>query len=209
MKNFVYVPYDQAKLLIQEGDVLLFRGQKWYSFLIKRITQSLYSHAALASWHNGDNGLLEVVEFHLKTGGVARNLDNTAKAKPGIIDVYRPSPWRCDVEYSHDNGILTKVSDYDGKEVTTTMRELTALPYSLSRIGILARGYMFGLRLFNNIKSISDDTVQPFMSHVCSTSVAYSMNVNGYDLVKNKADLRTEPGDLASSPLLNYLFTIE
>ena len=116
MKNYIYLPYDKAKPLIQEGDVLLFRGQKWYSFLIKRITQSLYSHTALASWHNGDN-ILEIVEFHLKTGGVSRNLENVVATHHKIIDVYRPSPRRYDLEYDleYDNEVLVKVSDYDGK----------------------------------------------------------------------------------------------
>lgn len=209
MKELTYLPYDKARPLIQEGDVLLFRGQKWYSFFIKKITQSLYSHAALASWHNGDGGMLEIIEFHLFSGGATKNLDRIAKNKPGIIDIYRPSPQRYDLTYDHERGVVTKVSDYDGKAVTNTMRALTSLPYSLLKIGLLARGYIFGLRLLNNVWKMSDDTVQSSVTHVCSTSVAYSMNVNGYDLVKNRADLLTEPGDLAKSSLLNYLFTIE
>lgn len=209
MKNFTYLSYDKARPLIKEGDVLLFRGNKWYSFLIKKVTQSLYSHAALASWHNGDDELLELIEFNLGAGGAAKNFDHIVETHHGRIDVYRPSPRRYDLEYTHDTGILIRESEYDGKAVTQTMRQLTALPYSLFKIGLLARGYMFGLRLLNNVMSMSDDTAKQSPTHVCSTSVSYSMNVNGYDLVKNRADLKTEPGDLANSPLLNYLFTIE
>ena len=65
MKDFVYVPYDNALSLVHEGDVLLFRGKKFWSFFIRQITQSPYSHAALASWHNGDNELLEIVELSI------------------------------------------------------------------------------------------------------------------------------------------------
>jgi len=209
MKDFIYLPYEQAKQLIKEGDVLLIRGNRWFSFFIKKITQSMYSHVGLASWHNGNSGVLEIVEFHMSTGGVSRNLQNIVETRPKIIDVYRPSPRRYDLEYNTDRGVTTKVSEYDGRAVTTTMRELTALPYSILKIGLLSRGYAFGLRFLSNLKVMSDDTAQRALTHVCSTSVAYSMNVNGYDLVKNKADLRTEPGDLAKSPLLNYLFTIE
>ena len=208
MKEYVYLPYEKARPLIQEGDVLLFRGRKWYSFFIKRITQSLYSHAALASWHNGDGGLLEIIEFHFGSGGAAKSLSRIVKQNAGKIDVYRPSPRRYDVQYNNEE-IVTQITDYDGKAVTTTMRGLTALHYSLLKIGMLARGYVFGLRLLNNVWAISDDTLQQSTTYVCSTSVAYSMNANGYDLVKNKSDRETKPGDLANSPLLNYLFTIQ
>jgi len=211
MKDFKHLKYETAKPLIEEGDVLLFRSNHWYSFFIKRVSQSLYSHAALASWHsdNGDKGILEIIEFHLFSGGATKNLQNMVEQYPKIIDVYRPSPVRYDLEYCQDNGVLVNEHKYDGKAVTNTMRKLTALPYSLLKIGILAKGYSFGLRLLNNVKAISDDTLKRSFSYVCSTSVAHSMNANGYDLVKNLADGKTKPGDLASSSSLNYLFTLE
>uniref|UniRef100_A0A6M3LFB9 Putative peptidase n=1 Tax=viral metagenome TaxID=1070528 RepID=A0A6M3LFB9_9ZZZZ len=212
MKDLLYIPYEKARPLIQEGDVLLVRGNRWFSFFIKKFTQSPYSHVALASWHNGNDkteSILEIVEFRLFIGGASRNLSRVVDKKHKLIDVYRPSPHRCDLEYRPDNGVLINETTYDGKAVTNTMRELTALPYSILKIGLFARGYSFGLRFLSNLNIISDDTLRQSTSHVCSTSVAYSMNANGYDLVKNKADLRTEPGDLSKSPLLNYLFTIE
>ncbi len=211
MKNFIYLNYDKAKPLIEEGDVLLFRSNNWYSFFIKKISQSLYSHSALASWHstNGEEGILEILEFHLFSGGAAKNLKNMVEQYPGIIDVYRPSPTRYELKYYPDNGVLVNEKKYDGKAVTNTMRRLTALPYSLLKIGLLAKGYSFGLRLLNNVKAISDDTLKKSFSYVCSTSVAHSMNANGYDLIKNLSDSKTKPGDLASSSSLNYLFTLK
>ena len=195
--------------LIQEGDVLLFRGQRFWSLFIRQITQSPYSHAGLASWHNSDKSILEIIEFHLTTGGASSNPEHVVEKSSGIIDVYRPSPRKYDLEYYPDTGVLIQCYDYDGKAVTSTMRRLTALPYSLFKIGLMARGKAFGLRLLNNVRAISDDTLQKSANHVCSTSIAYSMNANGYDLVKNKSDLKTEPGELAKSTLLNYLFTFK
>jgi len=212
MKHLIYLPYDQAHPLIEEGDVLLCRGKKWFSFFIKQITQSPYSHVGLASWHNGHDpeDILEIVEFHLSSGGgVAKNLKNVAAIKPNTIDVYRPSPYRIDLKYDEVNGVVAQQTEYNGKAVTDTMRGLTALHYSLLNIGMVARGYMFGLRLLNNVNLMSDDSLQQSGSYVCSTSVAHSANKNGWDFVKNKSDSLTEPGDLANSPLLNYLFSIE
>lgn len=209
-KPFVYLPYERALNFIHEGDILLFRGKAWYSFFIRKVTQSQYSHAALASWHDkSDNGILEILEFHLLTGGVAKNLRYVVEKFPRIIDVYRPAPIKYSINYRLDSGTLIDEVEYDGKAVTNTMRGITALPYSLLNIGLFIYSYSFGLRLLNNLKIMSNDTLQKNTSYICSSAVAYSMNANYYDLVHNKADARTEPGEIANSALLNYLFTLE
>lgn len=54
------IKYDQAKELIKEGDILLFRGSGTIGFLIKRYTGGVHSHVALA---HKDGDVLECVEF--------------------------------------------------------------------------------------------------------------------------------------------------
>jgi len=207
--NYIYLPWDSAIDLIKEGDVLLFRTKSLISFFIQRFTQSPYSHVGLASWHNG-GGILEILEFHLQTGGVARNLETISKNNPKIIDIYRPISSRFEQSYDLDQyKIVTKEIAYNGKTVTNSMRKLTALPYSLAKIGLCLRGYAAILRFFTNFKKSTDDTPKPSTTHICSSAVAYCMNINEYDLVKNTTDIRTTPGSLSRSPLLNYLFTIE
>ena len=60
------IKYGRAKELIQEGDILLFRGSGIIGFLIKRYTAGVHSHVALA---HKDGNILECVEFREFMGG--------------------------------------------------------------------------------------------------------------------------------------------
>ena len=52
------------------------------------------------------------------------------------------------------------------------------------------------------------DELEDMVYPVCSTSVSYSFNKSEFDLVKNRSDEWTEPGDIAKSSGINYLFTV-
>ena len=206
--------YAEAKPLINEGDVLLYRGTSFVSRLINAYGGGVHSHVALASWHNGERGgeaLLECLEFKEWMGSRCTNLEGQVRENDGKIDVFRVAPSRISIDFDETSGkIRGREVGFEGKKVTNCMRKLTGLPYGYKRIWWVARHKMPLLRLLYDIDAtVQDANGGPLINPVCSTSVAYCFSKNDYDLVPNKHFNWTEPSDLARSTLLNYLFTLE
>lgn len=217
--------YQEIKDKIQEGDVLLFRGKGWISNLIGSSTETPYTHVGVASWINGSantkEGILECVEFREGSmiagifggagagGGRSINLYQAVKKHPGCIDVYRPDPTFFTYRFDHEKKefILTE-KDFDGKAVTRIMRQMTGLPYGWRRIWWIFQHKLLSYRLFSKKDNLVCDTLDDIIYPICSTAVSYAFNVNGFDLVNNRSDEWTEPGDLAKSCQLNYLGTL-
>ena len=210
--NLIYKPYDEVENLIEEGDILLFRGQGWISKLLKISAESVHSHVAIASWHNGSSEfppILECVEFKEGKGGRAVNLKRQVEYNDCLIDVFRPIPFMTTLKYDSDNSVVNVVrEEFNGKLVTNTMRQLSGLPYGYKRIWWIAKHKMVGFRLFYSKEDLVNDEIQDIIYPVCSTAIAHSFSKHGYDLIKNKSDEYTEPGHIALSPRLGYLFTL-
>jgi len=204
--------YKEAKHLIQEADVLLFRGRSLISYFIGRAGETSYTHVGVASWVNGardPNSLLELVEFREAKGGRSTNLEVAVTEHPFEIDVYRPIPTWLKWEFDNESKTTTLISNsFNGKAVTRTMRKMTGLPYGYKRIWWMLKHKLVGWRLFYKVEDLMADEVQDVVYPVCSTAVAYSFNVNGYDLIHNRSDEWTEPGQIAESARLSYLFTL-
>ena len=199
------IEYDKAKALINEGDVLLFRGSGFISKAIGRFGEGIHSHVAIASWHNQH---LECIEFREWKGGRVVSLKLQVDQNPNLIDVYRvliPQPTLTFEE--KNNVVVCGEKTLDMVSVTRCMRKMTGLPYGWKRICCIARHKIPILRGFYNVEqSTIDDS--PIIYPVCSTAVASCFSTNGFDLVKNRSDQWTEPADLARSSLLQYLFTL-
>jgi len=193
--------FDEAKNLIQEGDVLLFQGNALFSKLIQSVSQSKYSHVALASWSSSKT-VLECLEFHEKYGGRSVNLA-TQLSVP--IDVYRAVSEFSTLEFL-DNQVISIKHQFNGRDITDCMRKHAGLPYGWKRILWLLRFHLIGFRLFS--RDYSDKLKENLIYPVCSTAVAYCFHKNYVDLTHNRSDSRMEPADVARSPLLNYLFTV-
>jgi hypothetical protein len=212
-KKRIYITWRDAKSLIEEADIFLFRGSAWYSWIIKKFTQSEYSHVALASWHNGVDGtekLLELIEFHgFRGGGVVIDPDTYFPGESGLVDIYRPSDHYDFCWYNQDTRKVEQVTiKLFPKAVTHTMRRLTGLPYGWRRMWWFAKRYMAGIRLFYDLEDLTSDDTKDIVYPVCSTAIAYSFNHNCFDLMHNKGDEWTKPSDVSESTLLHYLFTI-
>ncbi len=207
------IPYKEIRNYINEGDVLLFRGKGFISKFISAPSETTYSHIATSSWVNGnsntDDGSLECVEFREGSGGRAINLSHAVKSNPDAIDVYRPSSRFEKIIFN--NNLKTTKSEwikFNGKKVTHTMRKMTGLPYGWKRIWWMAKHKLAIIRLLVDKSKLMHDELQDIIYPVCSTAISYSFNTHGYDLIRNRSDEATEPGDIAKSPLLNYLFTL-
>lgn len=209
--NRVDLSYESARPLIQEGDVLLFRGEGWISYFISHAGESPYTHCGVASWINNDNGgILECVEFREGKGGRAVNLSIQVKNFPGQIDVYRPIPSVTHWEYHPDEVEPFELirQKLDARAVTNTMRKMTGLPYGWKRIWWLFKHKAIVLRLFTDVEGLTCDELEDVVYPVCSTALAYSFNKNGYDLIHNKSDQWAEPADVGRSARISYLFTL-
>lgn len=224
MSKKTILNFADAKPLINEGDVLLFRGRGWASYFIGIAGESVYSHVAVASWHNGDQkhlGILECVEFREgsmlnglfngNSGGGGRTVTLLTQVNqyPEQIDVYRPTNTYTQYEFDAETkSTIVKSIAFNGKAVTNTMRRMTGLPYGWKRIMWLAKQKLAGFRLFYNRESLMNDRMGEIIYPICSTAVAYAFNSNNFDLINNKADEWTEPADIARSARLSYLFTL-
>lgn len=202
------VAFDDAKKLLQEGDVLLFEGVGISSFIIKHLGEGKYSHAGIASsvTTNGDI-IWECIEFREKTGGRSVNLKSYLSQKNIKIDVFRPVSSKKIVIWV-DNTLQEKEIPFNGRRVTTAMRKMTGLPYGWRRLLWIAKHEMPFLRFFYNIQTLIDDNTQRLIYPVCSTAVSYSFSTIGYDLTHHKSDNYMEPSDIARSALLFYIFTL-
>lgn len=217
--------YEDIKKYINEGDVLLYRGQGLVSKLIGSSTETPYSHIGIASWVNGNSntkdGILECVEFREGSllagmfglsgsgGGRSVNLHQEVKKFPGRIDVYRPDPIFFNYDFDEElKEFILSEKAFDGKKVSVIMRKMTGLPYGWKRIWWMFRHKLLSYKLFGNTDKLVCDRLDDIIYPVCSTAVAYAFNSNGYDLVNNRSDEWTEPGDIAKSTQLNYLGTL-
>jgi len=213
MKKLIY-SYEEIKPYINEGDVLLFRGTSIISKIIGAFSETNYSHVGVASWINGrantKDGILEIVEFREMRGGRSVNLQIEVGKYSGQIDVYRPI-----IHFGKTvfNPITKKVKytekPFDGKAVTDTMRKLSGLDYSYKRIWWIFKHKLWIWKILGNRESLMKDDIEDLIWPVCSTSLAYAFNKNGFDLIRNRSDEYMEPGDIAKSPRLNYFFTLE
>lgn len=215
MKRII-LPIEEARLLIREADVLLFRGNGLFSGLIQKAGEGSYSHVALASWYNGsrESSLLEVVEFREGKGGRTVNLTSAynSQLQAGLIDVYRVNKPIYRTFYNPLTKKVEKVAvDFNAKGITRSMRNLTGLPYGWKRIWWIAKNKLAGFRWFVNTEDMDNDNSAIDMSKiypVCSTAVAACYSRYGYDLTPNRADEFMEPSDISRSAILNYLFTL-
>ena len=199
------IKYDQAKELIQEGDILLFRGSGVIGFLIKRYTGGVHSHVALA---HKDGDVLECVEFREFMGGRSVSLKSQVDNSPLNIDVFRPvksiSYEEMDAE-GNTKLIEKKYTEETASAMTEDIIKWTGQPYGWSNIWKMFLRFIPGARLFQ--QNINDDEVAK--AKVCSTAVTVALRRNFMDPVPYLADDRVSPADLARSPILQYLFTID
>ena len=190
------IPYSEALPLIQEADILLFRGKGIISWLIKRYGSGVHSHVGIAHW---DNDNLQCVEFREFKGGRSVSLKTQVDNSPFGIDVFRAAKR---VDYENDNYIL---DDITKEKISTIMLKLTGLPYGWRNIWKLVKHYVPFCRLAQ--QNIKDNNATKIF--VCSTAAAYAYRMAYIDPVPYLADSAVTPSDLARSALFEYQFTLQ
>lgn len=179
-----------AKVDIQDGDLLLFRGKGLMSRLIRTYGRGYYSHAAKASWLKGELFCLEVRELK---GGRAVTIGSQVNKFPGQIDVYKANAINAPVfnrVKSDELMLLFAGVEYGYWDIIETF----VLHFPVIRM--LAK------------PNVDDDFVSKRPPY-CSAACAIADRVGGgVDPVPNLADKHTEPSDLARSPFYCYMFTL-
>lgn len=197
--------YAEAKYLLNEGDVLLYRGRSFISRRIQKITKGPYSHVSIASERFRKHDW-ESVQFREFKGGITVNLDNDIDQSNCIIDVYRPLPF-FSRRIFHPETKTTTIEriKFNGRAVTDCMRNMTGLPYGYRRILYLFRYHLYFWRDWSDLSSKDDDEV---IYPVCSTIVAHCFSSQNFDLLFNKSDNFIPPSALSHSPRLNAMFSM-
>lgn len=204
------IPYSRAKRLIKEADVLLFRAGSFPSvgWWIGKYTSSIYSHAALAHW---DNGELYAVEFREFIGSRKYPMDKYIEECGRSIDVFRSvdtviCPYIEKLNGEYWVAYRELIFDADtASAITQTAMELIGRSYSYWTIWQMFKTYVPFIRLGRKVKKNGEPETHNF---VCSTLITYAYRKHFIDPVPFLSDGYTSPGDLARSGLFSHLFEI-
>lgn len=185
------VTLTQCEGRIRDGDLLLFRGRGWVSWLIGVAGRSKYSHAAKAVWWDDLLFCCEVREFR---GGRAVTLASQVQRRRGLIDVFEANPggrWR----------------EYDSRASSRYMRRLAGCDYGYWGVFKTALQHLPLWRCLvrPNMNDQQWTSEPPFCSEACAAADRIG---GGVDPVPQLADRVTEPADLARSPFYRYRFTL-
>lgn len=188
--------FQEAKSLIKEGDVLLFRSSGFPSigWLVSSITGGNYSHVGIASVSNGEPSIIEFREF-----GGSREVTLESQITKEGIDIYRFSPkitvWKADEE----KWVTKEFTEEKGKCITRQARRLTGKGYGWLTIWKIYKAYLPFFRILKKRKNGDDLTTT---NYVCSTLVSYSSRMCYADVCPNLPDDRTTPADISQSAVL-------
>jgi hypothetical protein len=168
--------YSDIRARIQDGDVILFRGQGLVALAIEAGSGSRYSHSGIAMWWHRRLMLVQAE----RRCTLAVPLSVELRTYEGVADWYRVRDER---RAGHDFGPLLDEAKVD-----------LGLPYDFSDFMRSALHRVAGV-------SLPPDCESPH-ALFCSQYVARCFRVGGLPLVAGKADVDTTPGDISQSSVL-------
>ncbi len=173
--------YSQVRDSIEDGDIILFRGNKQISQAIAQISRSAYSHAGLVLTWFGRRMLVSAEAPKIQ----AIPLSIAVTAYDGRVDWYK----------------LEAEARAQLNVQKLALEALTNLgvEYGTTKLFDLAAHFVFGA-------DVPDDEANP-RTMICSQFVSRCFRVGGADL-SPKSDLATVPGEIAASPLVAYIATL-
>ncbi|MGA9121173.1 MAG: YiiX/YebB-like N1pC/P60 family cysteine hydrolase [Bacteroidota bacterium] len=174
------VGYDESRLQIKNGDVLMYRGRSLESRIIQWATRSRYSHAGLAVWWNDRLMVMEAVG----RGVIVTALSKNVVSYPGDVE------WFTSVE---------ELPDEDRQRMVEFAQQELGKDYALWRAILL------GFRLLLQHDVDKRDRLRREARLFCSHYVAETYNAIGKDLKKGVSDRFMSPGDIASSSILRRI----
>lgn len=181
--NEPYNNYLQHRSAMQDGDVLLFKGQSWLSKIIKWRTQSDYSHAGIVVWWNGRLMVLEAIG----QGVLARPISYNLEHYTGDIEYFRPQQ---------------KIAT----EVRTSMAQFAQAQLGKKYATRRLVGFFFKLIFKRPLQS--QDSSEAAGRYFCSEYVADIYAKNGLDLDIERSSGYTSPDRLATAAGLSFVATL-
>jgi hypothetical protein len=169
--------YEDIRLKIRNGDVLMYKGRSFASRVIRIITRSAYSHAGLAVWWNERLMVMEAVG-------------------KGVI----VTPLSANVAHYHGNvewfSSVEEVSEEERKRLVTFAQQELGKEYATWKAIVI------GIFLLFKQDVEKKDKLRREKKLFCSHYVAEAYNAIGRDLKKGLSDRFMSPADVADSPLL-------
>ncbi len=207
----LYLPWSEARPLIQTGDILALRANGVLSWLIRTAGRSQHSHVEMAQWIDED---LESVGFCELIGGRSINFEYVISAHHCRWDVFRLSDL-AEIRWVDDHRVERVHTIKINKERTVRkLRHMTGQKYGWWSVWWAALRHLTPGVLPAVVNDDDQDTYPPFCSQAIARACrqAHEMTVEGkritVDLVRYLPDWLTEPADLVRSPLVHYLFSI-
>jgi len=169
--------YVEVRLQIKNGDILMYKGKKIFSKIIRWLTGSPYSHAGIAVWWNERLMVMEAVMRGVRVVPLSLNI------------------------YQHKGNVewfscKKEILDEDRLRMIIFAQEELGKSYARWK------AILFGLRILFNRNLSRKDQLRMENKLFCSQYVAQIYNSIGLDLKKNREDRFMSPGDIAKSPLL-------
>jgi uncharacterized protein YycO len=169
--------YSGLRKTVASGDVLLYEGEKFFSWLIKKATRSRFSHAGIAVWWNERLMVMEAVGR-------------------GVV----VTPLSASV--GHYNG---HVHWYTSKRLLSEEERKRMIIFAQEELGkeyALLKAIWVGIKLLFNWKPEKRDKLKREQKLFCSAYVAQIYNSIGVDLKPGLSDSFVVPEDIATSPEL-------
>jgi hypothetical protein len=171
------VRYAQARDQIKNGDVFMYKGRGLASSVIRWVTHSPYSHAALAAWWNQQLMVMEAKGQGVVVNSILRSIRH----------------YRGDVEWF---SCKKEISGDDRLRMVKFAQEELGKSYGRWKAILL------GIKILFEHDLEKRDRLKREKKLFCSEYVAQIYNSIGLDLKKGRSDRDTKPGDIANSPLL-------
>jgi hypothetical protein len=171
------VKYDQVRDQIKNGDVFMYKGKGFISSVIRWVTHSPYSHAALAVWWNQRLMVMEAKGQGVIVNPTSRSIRH----------------YRGDVEWF---SCKKEISEDDRLRMVKFAQEELGKSYGRWKAILL------GIKILFEHDLEKRDRLKREKRLFCSEYVAQIYNFIGLDLKKGRSDRFTKPDDIANSPLL-------
>lgn len=192
-----YVRWPEVRHALQPGDVLLFEGRGLASAVIRWRTGSYRTHAGIVETADGESGRRVLVIHSREWRGVLVEPVSSLLARGERVAWFRHVA-AAGIPAEGDGGAWD-VAPLDRPAIVAWAWDRVGDPYAWSAIGRFARSLWPWARPLSPV----DGTPLPRRA-ICSAFVAGAVFAGGRDLVPNRAEAVTSPGDLEASGLLLY-----
>lgn len=176
--------YPEVRESIEDGDIILFSGEREISKLIARISNAAYSHVGLVLTWYGRRILLSAEMPKIQ----ALPLGLAVAGYPGRVDLYKLVP--------------EARARLDLDKLATEALVNLGIEYGTDKIFSLAAHYTIGMHVDEK-----DEEETP-ESMICSQYVSRCFRKAGVDF-SSLSDVETVPGEIAGSPLVRYVGTLK